>query len=344
MNKIFLNNIGDLSEAQRASFYRFLSKGISEELANFPNPFIAKIKVPTRIRRRLLPCFVYLYTNDIKLKGPDYSIDNCLKKDISYAIQLYIPGEYSYSFDEKLDIKENTPNVSFLRSAEIKDRTTKSLVKKVRVKQDIFFGEIPLMTEEGTFIITGCERVVISQIIRSPGIYFKKDLGTRRKTFYTATIISNKGVWTKITLDNRKPQPKETPPTEDRIYIKLNDFKLTTKSKKDEDDEDKLFLYDLLSYFGLTYQELYDSLKYPLQLQNHQLTRRELPNKIRYEEDIPLAIKRIFFNQKSGWFSIGEIGRYKINKKLGLNLPKEITYLTSHDFIRIIDGLIELKY
>jgi DNA-directed RNA polymerase subunit beta len=344
MNKIFLNNIGDLSEAQRASFYRFLSKGISEELANFPNPFIAKIKVPTRIRRRLLPCFVYLYTNDIKLKGPDHSIDNCLKKDISYAIQLYIPGEYSYSFDEKLDIKENTPNVSFLRSAEIKDRTTKSLVKKVRVKQDIFFGEIPLMTEEGTFIITGCERVVISQIIRSPGVYFKKDLGTRRKTFYTATIISNKGVWTKITLDNRKPQPKETPPTEDRIYIKLNDFKLTTKSKKDEDDEDKLFLYDLLSYFGLTYQELYDSLKYPLQLQNHQLTRRELPNKIRYEEDIPLAIKRIFFNQKSGWFSIGEIGRYKINKKLGLNLPKEITYLTSHDFIRIIDGLIELKY
>ena len=122
MNKIFLNNIGDLSEAQRASFYRFLSKGISEELANFPNPFIAKIKVPTRIRRRLLPCFVYLYTNDIKLKGPDHSIDNCLKKDISYAIQLYIPGEYSYSFDEKLDIKEDTPNVSFLRSTEINSR------------------------------------------------------------------------------------------------------------------------------------------------------------------------------------------------------------------------------
>jgi DNA-directed RNA polymerase subunit beta len=55
-------------------------------------------------------------------------------------------------------------------------------------------------------------------------------------------------------------------------------------------------------------------------------------------------IKKLFFNQRSGCFSIGEIGRYKINKKLGLNLPKEITYLTAQDFIGIIDGLIELKY
>mgnify|MGYP002047248768 CR=1 FL=1 len=52
----------------------------------------------------------------------------------------------------------------------------------------------------------------------------------------------------------------------------------------------------------------------------------------------------LFFNQKSGWFSVGEIGRYKLNKKLGLNLPKHITYMTSHDFIGIIDGLLELKY
>jgi DNA-directed RNA polymerase subunit beta len=359
MNKIFLNNVGDLSEAQRASFYRFLSKGISEEFANFPNPFVAKIRVPTRVRKRLLPCFVYLYTNDIKLKGPNYSIDNCLKKDISYAIQLYISAEYSYSFDEKLDkyiniVKpDKNPNISFFKSLEENDKAKKSLVKKVRIKQDLFFGEIPLMTEEGTFIINGCERVVISQIIRSPGIYFKKDFGTSRKTIYTATIISNKGVWTKIVLDNKKapagtkkPALEEKKYTDDRIYIKLNDYRLTATadSKKDEDDENKLFLYDLLSYFGLTYQELYDSLKYPLQLTKQILTRRKVWNKIRYEDDIPLEIKRIFFNQKSGCFSIGEIGRYKVNKKLELNLPKEITYLTSHDFIRIIDGLVELKY
>ena len=60
MNKIFLNNIGDLAEAQRASFYRFLSIGISEELVNFPNPFIAKIRIPGKnLGRKKLPCLVY---------------------------------------------------------------------------------------------------------------------------------------------------------------------------------------------------------------------------------------------------------------------------------------------
>jgi len=55
-------------------------------------------------------------------------------------------------------------------------------------------------------------------------------------------------------------------------------------------------------------------------------------------------LKRLFLNQRAGCFSIGEIGRYKINKKLNLNLPKEITHLTAHDFLGILDGLIELKY
>jgi DNA-directed RNA polymerase subunit beta len=60
------------------------------------------------------------------------------------------------------------------------------------------------MTEEGTFIVNGCERIVISQIIRSPGIYFRKEFGTKRKTVYTATIISNKGLWTKFVLDKKE--------------------------------------------------------------------------------------------------------------------------------------------
>ena len=332
MNKIFVNNIGDLGEAQRASFYRFLSSGISEELANFPNPFIAKIKVPTRINKRVLPCFVYLYTNDIKLKGPNYSIDNCLKRDMSYAIQIYIPGEYSYSYDEKLDIQN---------MEEFDIDSKKNFFKKIRIKQDIFFGEVPLMTEEGTFVISGCERVIISQIIRSPGVYFRKEFGTIRKVIYTATIISNKGLWSKFVLDSHKEENETV--EKDRLYLKLNEFRLKsaeTKKKEEETDENKLFIWDLIKYFGLNFQELSDSLKYPVQFKPHQVKRKKVNN----DEEIPVLVKKFFFNQKSGCFSIGEIGRYKINKKLGLNLPKDITYLTSQDFIGIIDGLIELKY
>ena len=335
MNKIFVNNIGDLAEAQRASFYRFLSVGISEELVSFPNPFITKVKVAGR---RKLPCLIYLYPNEIKLKGPNSSLDNCLKRDLSYAIQLYVPGEYSYNIDSKsTDLLDDAKD----------DSATKLLKqsKKITVKQDIFFGEIPLMTEEGTFVISGCERIVISQIIRSPGIYFRKEFGTKRKTIYTATVISNKGLWTRFFLDKKEKKKKlkvgelaSKNVGKDRIYMKINEYRqkdAATKRKEKENDDTLIFIYDIIRYFGLNFQEISDSLKYP-----HQYTNE---NNV-FDEFKALTIKNILFNQRSGGFSIGEIGRYKINKRLGLNLPKDITYLTAHDLIGIIDGLLELKY
>jgi len=346
MNKIFVNNIGDLSEAQRASFYRFLANGISEELVNFPNPFSSKIRI---LGGKKIPCLVYLYINDLKLKGPNYSLDICLKRDMTYSIQMFIPCEYSYSIEtnSELCILNEKP-------------TKKSKVNKIRIKQDIFFGEIPLITEEGTFIINGCERIVISQIIRSPGIYFRKEFGAIRKTIYTATIISNKGLWTKFVLDqaeidsnNKDIVKRNQSISKDRIYIKLNEFKSRNNNEiteKDDSDSNKLFIYDLIRYFGLSIEEILDSLKYSLHFSTLQLTNKENEENIderqRFVKSYEnyLLIKKLFFNQRSGCFSIGEIGRYKINKKLGLNLPKDITYLTAQDFIGIIDGLIELKY
>jgi DNA-directed RNA polymerase subunit beta len=352
MNKIFLNNIGDLAEAQRASFYRFLSVGISEELASFPNPFLSKIKV---FGRKKLPCLVFLYTNEIKLKGPNLSIDICLKRDLTYSIQIYIGGEYSYCLGNKEEEKNTIKSDLLLLLKPIKH----NYLKRIHVKQDIFFGEIPLMTEEGTFIINGCERIVISQIIRSPGVYFRKEFGTRRKTIYTATIISNKGLWTKITFDlqpkkkdqksnniDQKTKKKDDKLIEhefetERIYLKLNEYKPKIKGGT-EDDNDKIFIYEIIRYFGLTFEELTNSLKYPLYLVQHQLEGESDKEDYNYEK--AFEIKRLLFNQRSGLFSIGEIGRYKINKKFGLNLPKDLTYVTAQDFIGIIDGLIELKY
>ena len=347
MNKLFVNNIGDLAEAQRASFYRFLSLGISEELSNFPNPFIAKIRISVR---KKLPCLVYLYPNEIKLKGPNHNLETCLKKDLSYTIQLYIPGEYSYP---SIQLKKDA-NLGKSTNENTENSLSKILKnKRIRIKQDIFFGEIPLMTEEGTFIISGCERVVISQIIRSPGIYFRKEFTMSGKTIYGATVISNKGLWTKFILD-LKPKNKEKDKLKeeeqkDRIYIKLNDFKNKISEEKEDihDNSNKLFIYDLIRYFGLNVQEVVDSLKYPLYLTNQEYLvdeNKNLQQGINNDYETSVLIRKLFFNQKSGCFSIGEIGRYKINKKLGINLPKDITYLTAHDFIGIINGLVELKY
>jgi DNA-directed RNA polymerase subunit beta len=352
MEKLFTNNFGDLVEAQRASFYRFLAYGIAEEFSAFPNPFLAKIRTSEKKR---FPCFVYLYPNEIKLKGPNFTIENCLKQDLSYSIQIYIPAEYSYPVEQKTDF-------SFSSSKQVTKITPS---KKLQITQDIFFGEIPLMTEEGTFIISGCERVIISQIIRSPGIYFRKEFNNTRKAICTATVISNKGLWTKFFLDqNDEKKKKDTEKigksSFERIYIKFTDYKTKVSSvmkeenfQNDEEDsqidnfdeedfkedESKLSIYELIRYFGITFEEILDTLKYPLHLKNHQYITKK-----RNELEIPLLIRKLFFNQRSGCFSIGEIGRYKINKKLGLNLPKNVTNLTGLDFIRIIDGLIELKY
>jgi DNA-directed RNA polymerase subunit beta len=346
MKKLFINNIGDLAEAQRASFYRFLFSGITEELSSFPNPFEAKVKASGKKRR--VSGLVYLYPNEIKLKGENFSIETCLQRDLSYSIQIYIPVEYSYSLDSKTD--------SSLIQKKNENKSNKS--KKYLVKQDIFFGELPLMTEEGTFIINGCERVVISQIIRSPGIYFRKEFNNSKKIIYTATVISNKGLWTKFVLDqkelekedgkkNLKSSKEFEEDSIERIYIKLADFKGKGIDSRESDsdsesDSNKLFIYDLIRYFGISFEEIADSLKYPLHLANHCFS---FSNQINQnDQDVSFLIRKLFFNQRSGCFSIGEIGRYKINKKLGLNLPKDITTLTAHDFIGIIDGLIELKY
>jgi DNA-directed RNA polymerase subunit beta len=328
MNKLFISNIGDLAEAQRASFYHFLSYGITEELSHFPNPFISR---HVGSGKKTFPCLTYFYPSDIKFKGPNFSIEKCLKKNLSYNIQIYVNGEYYLIDTGKNKLKE-------------------PFKKKVRAKVDIFFGEIPLMTEEGTFILNGCERVIISQIIRSPGVYFRKEFGTVRKTIYTATIISNKGLWTKIILDQTDPKKEKNSnlnaPKKDRIYLVNSEFKLKTTEAKKDNDSSKIYIYDLIKYFGLNFQELSDSSRYPLDLSNCQYTNEGKTKKetLTYLYENSRGIKKLLFNNKTGAFSIGEIGRYKINKKFGLNLPKHITYLTAQDLIGIIDGLLELKY
>jgi len=326
MTKLFVNNIGDLSEIQRGSFYHFLYNGILEEFAHFPNPFLSRLFLPTRRGEKIFPGFVFLAINDLKWKGPEVTIETAFKKSKTYAINLYIPAEYYYPFDQQKDKNLNN-QINF----EIQNKN----VTTVRVKQDIFFGEIPLMTEEGTFIIGGYERVVISQIIRSPGIYFRKENTNSRGIFYTATLISNKGIWTKFLLEENPQKPNI-----DQLYIKLSQYQKISRKSKETSENEKFYLFDLLRFFGLSLEEIYDSLKYPFHLRTQQLSRE----KVIKDEDFFDTVKKLFFNQRNGSFSIGRIGRQRLNRQLNLNVNKDCHYLTAYDFLSIIDGLIELKY
>jgi len=136
MNKLFVNNIGDLTEAQRASFYRFLSLGLSEELEHFTNPFIANIKGEGRKKVKRL---IYLYPDEIKLKGPNFPMNACLKQNLSYSIQLYIKAEYSTilktSLKTDFENEQNSPKTkkesnSILLNSNNLDRQIKKYVSR----------------------------------------------------------------------------------------------------------------------------------------------------------------------------------------------------------------------
>jgi DNA-directed RNA polymerase beta subunit len=106
-----------------------------------------------------------------KLKAPKYDVDEAKRRDATYASQMYVPT--------RLINKE---------TGEIKE-------------QEVFIGDLPLMTERGTFIINGAERVIVNQIVRSPGVYYKDEHRQKRSPTYNANLIPNRGAWLKFETD-----------------------------------------------------------------------------------------------------------------------------------------------
>ena len=335
MNKLFLNNLGDLGETQRASFYRFLYKGIKEEFAEFENPIRIKVKVPTRdiIHRRVFT-YLFFYINDIKFTEPLFSIDTALTEDLTYSTQLYVGSYYQYFFNKRYD-KEYIKKI-------VEDNHSKLKETTVEVRTDIFFGDIPLMTNEGTFIVNGCERVVISQIIRSPGVYFSKEFATNHKATYIATVISNRGMWSKFVLNEKVKKRTERSEETDNVYFKISELKpnvtlkvIDPNKKKNDADDNRITMTTLLNYFGVKDDEKLDSSS----IAKH-FTKSD---RFYSFEELKYIMEKLVTNIRSGCFSIGEIGRYKVNKKLGLNLPKDLTYLSVLDLIRIEDELLKMR-
>lgn len=238
---------------------------------------------------------VRVYNEEFVLKKPKYSSAQCKRYDLTYAVRIYVPIEL---------IEEDYVN-EYLA----------------------FFGEVPLMTEEGTFIINGCERVIINQIIRSPGIYYRRE--TQEKALeYSATLISDRGSWLKFEFDT------------DTVQIRLN--KATTVD-----------FYQLLETCGLT--SLDPSTEFNLSLltnsiipkntldSNKNFLNKNLVNSKNPRFDIEPVFDTNYlqiFNEK--YYSVGKIGRKKLNSKLGLSVSNEITRVTIDDVIAISNYLVNL--
>ena len=204
-------------------------------------------------------------------------------------------------------------------------------------KQEIFFGYFPWMTDRATFIVNGTERVVVSQLVRSSGVFFAADEGNVRN-LYSAKLIPTRGSWIELETG-----------ANDAIYIKIDRkkrFPVTTFMRAigySTDTEIKKVLGaegDRAKYLDATFNQ--DKTKSAAEaivavFQNIR------PGEQASVNDAKTAIERLFFDARR--YDYGKVGRYKINQRFGLETPNtaENRTLQKEDFIRMVQEIIDLN-
>ncbi|MFN5660126.1 MAG: DNA-directed RNA polymerase subunit beta [Pseudanabaena sp.] len=245
---------------------------------------------------------LHFIAKDYKLKRPKYSVDESKRRDATYAVQMYVPT--------RLINKE---------TGEIKE-------------QEVFIGDLPLMTDRGTFIINGAERVIVNRIVRSPGVYYKQEIDKNGRRTFNASLIPNRGAWLKFETDKN-----------DLVWVRI-------------DKTRKLSAQVLLKAIGLSDSEILDALTHREYFQKtidkegqfdedealKELYRKLRPGEPPTESGGRELLRSRFFDPKR--YDLGKVGRYKLNKKLRLNTPDTVRVLTEKDILTAINYLINLKF
>jgi DNA-directed RNA polymerase subunit beta len=245
-----------------------------------------------------------------------------------------------YSFGEPKFDKEECRARDMTYSAPLRINTRLTIKETGEIKEtEVFMGDFAIMTEEGTFIVNGTERVVVSQLVRSPGIYFTdaEDRVTGR-TLFAAKLIPNRGAWLEIETSNK-----------DVLTVKIDrkrKIPVTSlvRALGFETNEEILGLFADVDN-NPDHQYIQSTLdKDPSTNVNEALI--ELYKKIR-PGDPPTVdnarglLQSLFFNPRR--FDLGRVGRYKLNRKLGLDPKKDVRILENEDFVAIIKQLIQLN-
>jgi len=238
---------------------------------------------------------------DHRFEPPKYSIAECKERDITYAAPLFLTAEF-------------TNNVT----GEIKSQT-------------VFMGDFPLMTPRGTFVINGTERVVVSQIVRSPGVYFERTIEkTSDKDIFTTKIIPSRGAWLEFEIDKK-----------DLVGVRI-------------DRKRKLPVTIFLKALGWTSDQIleqfgeFESMRLTLEKDNAQtqdealldIYRKLRPGEPPTKEAAQNLIENLYFNAKR--YDLAKVGRFKINKKLGLELDLDKSLLSIEDIVGTIRYLVSL--
>jgi len=232
---------------------------------------------------------------------PKNSVEECKEKDFTFSAPLYVSAEFTNN-----------------ETGEIKGQT-------------VFMGDFPLMTPKGTFVINGTERVVVSQLVRSPGVYFERSADkTSDKDIFTAKIIPSRGAWLEFEIDKR-----------DMVGVRL-------------DRKRKQNVTVLLKALGWTEAQIleefgeYESIRLTLEKDHTSgqddalldIYRKLRPGEPPTREAAQTLLDNYYFNGKR--YDLAKVGRYKINKKLGATEAFDQQTLTNDDIVATIKYIVAL--
>jgi DNA-directed RNA polymerase subunit beta len=238
---------------------------------------------------------------DHRFEPPKYSAEECKEKDMTYSAPMFVTAEF---------INNST--------GEIKSQT-------------VFMGDFPLMSPKGTFIINGTERVVVSQLVRSPGVYFDRQVDkTSDKDIYSCKVIPSRGAWLEFEIDKR-----------DSVGVRIDRKRkqgVTVLLKALGWDEAKI-----RERFGAFESMIATLEKDHTSGQDDALLdiyRKLRPGEPPTRESAQALLENLYFNPKR--YDLAKVGRYKVNKKLGLSLPIGQGTLTEDDIVATIEYLVRL--
>jgi DNA-directed RNA polymerase subunit beta len=230
------------------------------------------------------------------------SVEECKDKDMTYSAPLFVTAEFT----------NNT-------TGEIKSQT-------------VFMGDFPMMTDKGTFIINGTERVVVSQLVRSPGVYFDRALDkTSDKDIFSCKVIPSRGAWLEFDIDKRdtvgvRIDRKRRQP----VTVLLKALGWTADRIRERFGWSEMLLATLdKDHITTTDEALLD------------IYRKLRPGEPPTRESAQTLLDNLFFNVKR--YDLAKVGRYKVNKKLSLELPFTQGTLTEDDIVGTIEYLIRLN-
>jgi DNA-directed RNA polymerase subunit beta len=216
-------------------------------------------------------------------------------------VDYYINEEPKYSEDEARERDAN-----FSAPLKVKVRLINKETGEVK-EQEVFMGDFPLMTEKGTFIINGAERVVVSQLVRSPGVYYSQEIDKVGKRLYSATVIPNRGAWLEYESDSN-----------DIVYVRIDRTRkltITTLLRALEISSNA----EIVEILGETEQVLRTLEKDNTSTEEEALIeiyKRLRPGEPPTVENAKSLLNNLFFDPKR--YDLARVGRYKFNKKLAL--------------------------